>query len=86
MALYALVRPSWAERLDAWAMMRIGAEVGRERFPLRVDINTDAFGVLDEMPGWVGEVDEAEAMGRIGLGAVGRVRGRRKYSCYGRRQ
>lgn len=83
MAFYAVLTPSWADNLDAWAMMRIGAEVGKDRIPLRVDNRTDAVRVLDEMPGWIGEIDEADATGRIQLGATGRMRGRRRYICYG---
>lgn len=82
MAVYASATPSWAESLDAWAMMRLGAAVGSEKVPLLVGKKTDAIKVLDEVPGWVGEVDEMETTGRIGLGALGKVRGRRRFVCY----
>lgn len=81
LAVYASATPSWADSLDAWAMIRIGAAVGSERLPLLVGKNTDAIGGMDELPGWLGDADEMAVTGRIELGALGSVRSRRRYLC-----
>ncbi len=46
--------PSWTESLDAWAMLRIGAEVGPD-VPHVSALEARRASVLDERKGWVGD-------------------------------
>jgi hypothetical protein len=44
---------------------------------------TDLIGVLDEIPGWIGEaVDETERIGRLELGGKAPLRRQRLYGSY----
>ncbi|KAF2098316.1 hypothetical protein NA57DRAFT_77105 [Rhizodiscina lignyota] len=79
MAMYAALTPRWTSKLDAWAMMRIGAEMS-DKFPLAVANNVDGVKELDEMPGWIG--DDGDVVGMIAVGGSDRVRGGRRYACY----
>ncbi|KAF8801745.1 hypothetical protein BYT27DRAFT_7261657 [Phlegmacium glaucopus] len=82
MALYSARTPCWTDQLDAFAMMRIGAAIA-ESIPFRVADTTDRIKVLDEMPGWVGDVTEGKGkVGELGIGASTPLRGRRKYASY----
>jgi hypothetical protein len=62
-------------------MMRIGSSLG-EQTPLKVAATADTVSVLDETPGWLGDLDEHGERGRVGLGGSGPVRRWREYECY----
>lgn len=80
MAVYASRVPAWTKTLDAFAMMRIGATVGED---LRLRAGKEKrLNVLDEIPGWVGDAQPESDLGRLELGAVGRLRVGRKYLSY----
>jgi MYXO-CTERM domain-containing protein len=96
LALYSVAwMPRWTERLDAFAMMRIGAAVACDS-PLLVADDMDRIVSLDETPGWIGEVTDSNlereseddeslkdaAVWTLGLGALGPIRRRRKYRAY----
>jgi hypothetical protein len=82
MATYATVFPRWTSQLDSFAMMRIGAAVP-DKFPLLIAPRVSSIKALDETPGWLGdEVDDTEDIGRLGLGASGKLRGGRMYASY----
>lgn len=82
-AVYASRFPRWTQRLNGFALMRIGAikEV-TGRLPLRVGMNADLIGALDELLGWVGDGAEDGGMGWLGLEARRRLDGKSRYLCY----
>ncbi|PKY09290.1 hypothetical protein P168DRAFT_332898 [Aspergillus campestris IBT 28561] len=57
LAIYAAGSSLWTEKLDSFAMMRIGAVVA-EKVPFLVGRGTDKIEALDEIPGWVGDTAE----------------------------
>ncbi|PHH66098.1 hypothetical protein CDD82_1578 [Ophiocordyceps australis] len=86
MALYSALKPRWTLQLDAFAMMRIGAQAA-ERFPLLVTRKVQKYSILDETPGWIGGAmpahDEKHKASQLELGAlVVPLRGREFYHCY----
>lgn len=79
LAIYASRRATWTESLDAWAMLRLGAEIGKEEMPAVSALEAKEAEVLDEQKGWVGDtgVEGREGdvdVGELGLGGQGRVR------------
>ncbi len=79
LAIYASRRATWTESLDAWVMLRLGAEIGREELPAVSALEAKEAEVLDEQKGWVGDTRfegrEGDIdVGELGLGGRGRVR------------
>lgn len=79
LAIYASRNATWTESLDAWAMLRLGAEVGKEELPAISTLKAGRARVLDEQKGWVGDTGFQGREGEIdvrelGLGGPGRVR------------
>ncbi|MCJ1387060.1 hypothetical protein MMC17_010189 [Xylographa soralifera] len=54
LAVYASRRPSWTESLDAWAILRIGAEIGPD-VPAVSAAKAQRAKMLDEKKGWIGD-------------------------------
>lgn len=91
LALYASRSATWTENLDAWAMLRVGAEMGREDVPAVSSLEARRAGVLDEKMGWVGDVGVAGREGdvvvrELGLGGEGGVRGGVMYRMVRRKE
>ncbi|KAF7300767.1 hypothetical protein MKEN_01301900 [Mycena kentingensis (nom. inval.)] len=98
-AVYAWMTPTWTTVLDAFAVLRMGAAVGG---PLRPEDGRHAstsgallfasdpgkLRVLDETPGWVGDVSHgANGAGQLWLGRgdrFARATSRRQYRCFER--
>jgi len=83
LAIYASRHPSWTASLDAWAMLRIGAELGAD-VPAVSAAEVRRAKVLDERKGWIGDAGvEGRAMGlecrELVLGGSGRVREAARY-------
>lgn len=82
LVLYSLWTPRWTSRLDAFAMIRIGAAMP-DRLPLSIGRNADAITELDDNPGWAGDAaEDDEFVRRLGLGAPGIIHRKRRYECY----
>ncbi|KAI9369667.1 hypothetical protein BJX61DRAFT_545352 [Aspergillus egyptiacus] len=62
MAVYTCLVPRWTDNLDAFAMLRIGSALG-EKVPLKVAPVPDDVSVLDEIAGWVGDLEEQGPVG-----------------------
>lgn len=80
LAVYASRKVTWTAALDSWAMLRLGAEIGRGNLPALSAFKAKRAGVLDAQKGWVGDLDvggrEGEAeLRELGLGGEERVRG-----------
>lgn len=71
--LYASRRATWTESLDAWAMLRLGAELGREEMLVVSALESKRARFLDEKKGWVGDLGVEEREGKVGLRALGRL-------------
>ncbi|KAK2593473.1 hypothetical protein QQS21_008846 [Conoideocrella luteorostrata] len=63
LAVYSALTPRWTARLDAFAMMRIGASIGQEQLPLRIAHKMNHVKMLDRLPGWMGDVMELDEYG-----------------------
>ena len=89
LALYASLTRTWTSSLDAYAMMRIGAELGPDAIPFLAVKDPDFVVELDELPGWVGNVaGREEKTGVLGLGynkAARELDGKEKYKAYDKR-
>jgi hypothetical protein len=82
MVFYSLWMPRWTRRLDAFAMLRMGAAM-HDKLPLLVALNMDKVKALDEMPGWVGDAaEDGEYLGRLGLGAETMIQRKKRYASY----
>ena len=81
MAVYASRIPTWTSALESFAMMRIGAAVA-DHLPLMVGFEADEVKVLDETPGWIGDVTPNATVGKLGLGARATLKSGRRYECY----
>ena len=80
-ALYAARHLRWTEKLDAWAMMRVGASVA-EAVPLKVSWDNRTVALLDELPGRMGGgCEEGRRVARLGLGEAA-LRAGRAYESY----
>lgn len=91
LAVYAGRSATWTESLDSWAMMRLGAEVGRDNMPAVSALDKRVAEVLDEREGWVGDTGwegrEGEVVVReLGLGGQGRVRAGGMYRMVRRKE
>lgn len=82
LAVYAAFQPRWTERLDSFAMMRIGGAIA-DKVPLLVNRVSSHVDVLDEYPGWMGDQagDNAQT-GTLGLGGPDTLKGNRRYMSY----
>ena len=79
LALYASRSATWTASLDSFAMLRIGAEIGKEDMPAVSALEAKNANVLDERKGWVGDAEtdsreEGVDVRDLGLGERGRVR------------
>ena len=82
LAIYGGVRPRWADQLDAFAMLRIGASI-HEELKLRQTQEVRKIKALYRLPGWIGDATEGEGeRGRLALGASGRLNWKRKFVLY----
>lgn len=81
MTWYASHVPTWTTTFNAFAMMRIGAAIA-EHVPLLIGKKEGKISVLDQTPGWIGDSEPDAEIGRLGLGAEGQLRAKRKYACY----
>lgn len=79
--IYATSVPRWTEKLDAFAMMRLGASIPN-KVPLRIVDSADQEPALDETPGWVGDAKGDKEFGCIGLGGASRLGGARQFESY----
>ncbi|GME65165.1 uncharacterized protein LTHEOB_1627 [Neofusicoccum parvum] len=77
LVLFAVVTPHWADRLDAGAVLKMGAAMA---------LSTEGLaklgggqGVLDRAPGFVGDAMVESDVGRLAVGAEGAVRKGRRY-------
>lgn len=90
LALYASLTRTWTSSLDAYAMLRIGAELGPDAIPFLAVKDPDVVVELDELPGWVGDVaNTEEKTGVLGLGyskTAHELDRKKKYKAYDRRQ
>lgn len=83
LAIYSARVPRWADTLDAFAMMRIGAATKDERIDLKVGFETKAIDALDDLPGTIGDATGGEnEVGALGLGASTPLNGVRLYHAY----
>ncbi|CAL5871866.1 uncharacterized protein PFLUO_LOCUS6120 [Penicillium psychrofluorescens] len=87
LAFYASRYPRWTRRLDSFAMLRLGASMGEEVFPMFVAYDKNAIKELDEVPGVVRDIGLSSgnaviSAGRIGLGGGKPLQKRRKYQCF----
>ncbi|GAD99582.1 hypothetical protein PVAR5_8298 [Paecilomyces variotii No. 5] len=82
LAVYAAFLPRWTERLDSFAMMRIGGVIA-DKVPLLVNRVSSHVDVLDKYPGWMGEQagDNAQ-IGALGLGGPDVLKKGRRYMSY----
>lgn len=81
LAVYGSRTPLWTERLDSFAMMRLGAYVLGD-VPLKVG-KAEKVKVLDEIPGWLGDANgDGDSCGELALGARDRLTEKRRYECY----
>jgi len=64
LAIYASRHPSWTESLDAWAILRIGAEIGLD-VPAVSAMTSQRVGMLDERKGWVGDAGVETSEGGV---------------------
>ncbi|KAH8432954.1 uncharacterized protein LDX57_010588 [Aspergillus melleus] len=82
--LYATSGRRWTDKLDAFAMMRLGASIS-EQVPLWIAEEVDEIKTLDETPGWIGDsATEDKTVGQIALGGTTPLRSRRRYVSYER--
>jgi len=82
LAIYSATRVRWADQLDAFAMLRIGASIS-EDIQFRPARDTHKIETLDRLPGWIGDVtDEQDGIGQLGLGASSRLNGKRKFATH----
>ena len=85
LAVYASVWPAWTPSLDAYAMLRIGADLGNEVLPFIATETANKVAKLDELPGFVGDISSAtDTYGVLGMGYARPVRAvtsKRKYQA-----
>ena len=90
LAFYASVSRSWTSSLDSYALLRIGADLGRESLPFFVARDVDQIVELDELPGWVGDVaGEGGGSGQLGMGLfkeVKAINSKKEYKAYEQRR
>lgn len=84
LAFYASFQRSWTEKLDAFAMLRMGAALSDrgDLFAVTTRFRTKEES-LDKLPGYVGDMKPEEEVGRLGVGAQGLLARKRKYHVSG---
>ncbi|KAJ5833675.1 hypothetical protein N7474_001986 [Penicillium riverlandense] len=87
LALYASRYPRWTRRLDSFAMLRLGASMGKEVFPMLVAYDKNAIKELDEIPGVVRDIGHSSgteiiSVASIGLGGGKPLQKLRRYQCF----
>ncbi|KAG8630013.1 hypothetical protein KVT40_001632 [Elsinoe batatas] len=82
---YSATKVRWTEKLDGWALLRLGVDVS-DRVDLRVSKSADRITVLDDIDGRVGLRREggtrASGTMRLGLGADGVIGPNKRVRCY----
>ncbi|PLB48356.1 hypothetical protein P170DRAFT_438020 [Aspergillus steynii IBT 23096] len=78
LSCWASVRIGWTDSLDAYAMLKMGSTLATDPFYSEVIRKTNEK-VLDKLPGWVGDQDPEETMGKLAVGGQAPVRWRRRY-------
>lgn len=69
LSTYAWLSRSWTYSLDAYAMLRIGADLGSDVIPFYAMKDADQIVEMDDLPGFVGDVaPEDSEYGVLGLG------------------
>ncbi|KAL5343266.1 hypothetical protein BJX70DRAFT_355027 [Aspergillus crustosus] len=84
LAVYAWIYPRWTEELDGLAMMRIGNVLAGDG--IRLDLagtRRQEIGMLQDLPGRIGDSQADQPRGRLGLGAQAPLRRRRAYEVDG---
>jgi len=73
LAVYASFSKTWTYSLDAYALLRIGAELGRDALPFLIVKDAHLIAELDDLPGWVGDVtvDDSVKERKLGMGFNG---------------
>jgi hypothetical protein len=79
-ASYATLLPRWTERLDSFAMMRLGASI-HDKTPLLMAHSSEEAD-LDNVSGLIGDMAGDKEIGRIGLGGPTPLRRNRAYQAY----
>ncbi|KAK2761229.1 hypothetical protein FQN54_001751 [Arachnomyces sp. PD_36] len=79
LASYAAFQPSWTEKLDAFAMMRVGAALSDRGDLFAVNDRLGKNEVIDKLPGYVGDMQPEDEVGRLGVGAMTPLTRKRKY-------
>ena len=64
LAIHVSLHPNWTESLDAWAMLRLGAEIGPD-VPAVCALTAQRVGMLDEKKGWVGDAGVGGREGKV---------------------
>ena len=80
LAVYSAWSRRWTDRLDSFAMMRIGASIS-EKVPLLATRHASRIKALDETPGWIGNGAEGE-IGELSLAGERPLRKTKQYLCY----
>ncbi|KAK7031726.1 hypothetical protein R3P38DRAFT_826216 [Favolaschia claudopus] len=83
LAIYGTWYPHWTPRLDSFAMLRIGASLA-DRFPgsLVIVEDVDSCKVLDDTPGWIGDVSGGMGdVGELAVSADTPLLRNRRYHC-----
>jgi len=82
LALYSARTPRWTHRLDAFALLRIGAAAHEDiNFDIGLEAQTVEF--LDELSGSIGDATGGMGdIGALGMGAATPLRSARRYKCY----
>ncbi|KAK3644005.1 hypothetical protein LTR56_009857 [Elasticomyces elasticus] len=83
LAAYSAWAPRWADQLDSFAMLRLGASLA-EDIQLKIAHTAGDVSALDKLPGWIGDKTDGEGpVGELGLGAQRRLAANRDYAAYG---
>ena len=80
-AIYINFSHTWAESFDSLAMMRLGAARADE-LPLQVsssEVKEKTRGILERMPGWVGDARPDDEVGTMAIGATVPLKAGRRY-------
>lgn len=81
-AFYSARAPRWTYRLDAFALLRIGATM-HERLPIDVAYETGAIKFLDKTSGMIGDARTPDSdIGVLDIGASSPLSGTRHNQCY----
>ncbi len=86
LGFYVSFKRSWTWSLDSYALLRIGADLGKESLPFLAVKEVGQIVALDKLPGWVGNTDaEVQSIGEFSMGhlmEVQRINPRKKYKAY----